>query len=85
MGVGQMGMMVSDRVFEERYPALTRWVQGAGWLEVGRVSWSRSLIRALDEGGMVWEGGGSATTLSAALAEAEAALAQWFEENMTGR
>ena len=76
--------MGSDHVFEERYPALTRWAQGAGWLELGRVYWSTSLIRALDEGGMVWEGGGSAPTLSAALAEAEAALAQWFQENLPG-
>jgi hypothetical protein len=77
--------MSGDGGFETHYPALTRWVQGAGWLEVGRVYWSTSLIRALDEGGLVWEGGGSAPTLSVALAEAEGALAQWFHENITDR
>lgn len=77
--------MLGDRVFEERYPALTRWVQGAGWLEIGQVYWSRSLIRVLDEGGMVWEGGATAPSLSAALAEAETALGQWFADNRVGR
>jgi hypothetical protein len=75
-------MMAGDDAFEERYPALTRWVQGAGWLEVGRVDWSRALIRALDEGGLIWEGGQTAPTVSAALAEAETALTAWFRENL---
>ncbi len=74
-----------DGSFEAPYPALTRWVQGAGWLEVGRVEWSAGLIRALDEGGTVWEGASGATTLSAALAEAEEALGRWFRENLPDR
>ena len=78
-------VMADDGTFEERYPALTRWVLGAGWLELGQVNWSRSLIRALDEGGLIWEGGETAPTVSAALAEAEAALAAWFRENISDR
>ena len=77
--------MADDGTFEECYPALTRWVLGAGWLEVGRVDWSQSLIRALDEGGLIWEGGETAPTVSAALAEAEAALTVWFRENVSDR
>ncbi|HEV2126738.1 MAG TPA: hypothetical protein VGW38_28605 [Chloroflexota bacterium] len=77
--------MTGDSAFEECYPALSRWVQGAGWLEVGRVDWSRSLIRALDEGGLIWEGGETAPTVSAALAEAESALTAWFDENLGDR
>lgn len=75
-------MTPGDRLFEERYPALTRWVQDAGWLEMGRVYWSASLIRALDEGGLIWEDDGSATSLAAALAVAEEAVAKWFRENI---
>jgi hypothetical protein len=71
--------------FEQTYPALSRWVQGAGWLELGRVDWSPSWLRVLDEGGLVWEGGTAAETLSAALAEAEAAVAQWFRANSRPR
>ena len=77
--------MVADPTFEQAYPTLARWVQHYGWLELGRVSWSRSLIRALDEGGLVWEGGAAASTLSAALAEAETALAAWFREQSLDR
>jgi hypothetical protein len=77
--------MLGERAFEERYPALTRWVQGAGWLEIGQVDWSRSLIWALDEGGLVWEGGATAPTLSAALTEAETAPAHWFADSSVGR
>ena len=75
-------VMADNGPFEERYPALTRWVQGAGWLEVGRVGWSRSLIRALDEGGLIWEGGQTAPTVSAALADAETTLTAWFRDNL---
>ena len=77
--------MADEGTFEARYPALTRWVQGGGWLEVGRVDWSRSLIRALDEGGLIWEGGETALTVAAALADAETALAAWFRENISDR
>lgn len=73
--------MMGDDRFEHRYPALARWVAGAGWVELGRVGWSAALIRVFDEGGLVWEGGAAAATLSAALAEAETAIAAWFRAN----
>ena len=38
------------------YPTVARWVKDFGWLEIGQEHMSRSFIRALDEGGMVWEG-----------------------------
>jgi hypothetical protein len=72
--------MTGEESFERRYPALARWVQHAGWIEIGRVYWARSLIRVLDEGGMVWEGGVRAATLSVALAEADAAVVKWLGE-----
>ena len=73
--------MAESQTFEQTYPAVSRWVLQCGWLEIGRVYWTRSLIRALDEGGMVWEGGETADNLSAALDEAEAALTAWMREN----
>ena len=68
------------QAFEEAYPALSRWVQHFGWLELGKVYWTGSLIRVLDEGGLIWEGGAPAGDLSEALTEAEAALSAWFRE-----
>ena len=62
--------------FEERYPNIATWVQD-GWIELGRDDYSRSFVRVLDIGGMVWEG----EERYEALAEAEAAIAAWLEEN----
>ena len=38
------------------YPTVASRVMEYGWLEIGQDHMSRSFIRALDEGGMVWEG-----------------------------
>jgi hypothetical protein len=42
--------------FERAYPHIASWVLTQGWVEIGPDSYRRSFIRALDEGGMVWEG-----------------------------
>jgi hypothetical protein len=39
---------------------------------------SRSWVRALDEGGLVWEGGDPSRPLEDALQELETALAEWI-------
>ena len=50
------------------------------WLiEIGQDDMSRSFIRALDDGGMVWEGRKSYPTLDAALQALETALAAWMQ------
>jgi hypothetical protein len=41
---------------------------------------SRSFIRALDEGGMIWEGQEHYATLGDALQDLEAGLAAWMRE-----
>jgi hypothetical protein len=41
---------------EQAYPQIARWVTAHGWIEIGSDGYSRSFVRALDEGGMVWEG-----------------------------
>ena len=38
------------------YPTIARWVMEYGWIEIGQDHMSRSFVRALDEGGLVWEG-----------------------------
>jgi len=49
------------------YPTIARWVKEFGWLEIGQDHMSRSFIRALDEGGMVWEGQDHYATLDDAV------------------
>jgi hypothetical protein len=62
------------------YPTIARWVQEYGWIEIGQDEMSRSFIRALDDGGMVWEGRRSYPTLDAALQDLEAGLIAWMQE-----
>lgn len=49
-------MSAKNASFDQRYPHIAAWVLGDGWIEIGRDDYSRSLVRALDAGGMVWEG-----------------------------
>ncbi len=66
--------------FEQTYPHIARWIKTHGWIEVGADDMSRSWIRALDEGGMVWEGGDPTKTLDEAFEELDAALGKWMAE-----
>ena len=50
-----------------------------GWIEIGQDDFSRSFIRVLDSGGLVWEGKTTYDTVAAALAEADAAIGRWIE------
>jgi hypothetical protein len=67
--------------FEESYPNITRWVTWQGWIELGQDHYSSSLVRALDEGGMVWEGSTNYETLDEAFEALETALAEWWDQN----
>ena len=62
------------------YPTIVRWVQEYGWIEIGQDEIRRSFIRALDDGGMVWEGRKSYPTLDAALQDLEVELIAWMQE-----
>ena len=66
--------------FEHMYPNIARWVQSYGWIEMGADHYSRSLVRALDEGGMVWESQEDATTLDEVLQTLDVFLAQRMQE-----
>ncbi len=65
---------------EEAYPHIARWIQGQGWIEIGQDAYRRSFVRALDDGGLVWEGGTPDATLDEALQALETALAAWLRE-----
>jgi hypothetical protein len=65
--------------FAARYPNIASWVQD-GWIEVGRDDCGRSFVRALDIGGLVWEGDGPYASLDEALRALDAGIAAWLEE-----
>ena len=75
---------MADKVdpVEHAYPHIARWVTTHGWIEIGSDGYSRSFVRALDEGGMVWEGAETYPGLDAALGALDSALQQWLHEQL---
>ena len=68
--------------FAAAYPFVARWVnEEEGWFEIGSDEYSTSFVRALHQGGMVWEGEPSYPTMDAAFAALDAGIAEWLEEN----
>ena len=65
--------------FTAKYPNIAGWIKD-GWIEIGRDGHSTSLIRRLDEGGLVWEGGTRHKSMDDILREAEDAIADWTGE-----
>ncbi len=45
----------TDMPAETNYPHVARWVRDFGWIEVGHDDHSRSMVRALDIGGLIWD------------------------------
>ncbi len=67
--------------FTKNYPNVTYWVESHGWIEIGQDDYSRSLLRALDAGGMIWESNDSHKTVDEALQAFETELIEWFRQN----
>lgn len=67
---------------EMLFPNVSYFVDEHGWIEFGRDDDSplTSFIRALNMGGMIWEGEDNYPTLDAAFADLERALSEWMEE-----
>jgi hypothetical protein len=63
---------------EKLFPALAKWVQGYGHIEIGDQESFGFVVRALDYGGLVFEDD-KAETLAEALAALEQDLAEYFE------
>ena len=64
------------------YPHIWRWVAEFGIVEIGHCHQTRSFVRVLDEGGLVWKGHRNYRTLDAALADAEAGVARWMRDEL---
>lgn len=68
--------------FAAAYPNVAQWVRDEeGRIELGSDEFSSSFIRALNAGGLVWEGDDEYPTVDAALADADAGIAEWLEED----
>jgi hypothetical protein len=71
---------VARDTFAEKYPNIAGWIKD-GWIEIGRDGHSTSIIRVMDEGGLVWEGGTRHKSIDEILQEADNAVAEWIENN----
>ena len=76
-----MPEQAGPRPFLVAYPNISEWVTGKGWIEIGADGYSSSLIRVLDEGGMIWECDDNVSDVDEALQAADTAIATWFEDN----
>jgi hypothetical protein len=65
--------------FSKTYPNIAHWVNIQGWIEIGQDEYSSSSVRALDEGGLVWESSDEHETVDKALQALEIELAEWPE------
>jgi hypothetical protein len=68
-----------DSGLAKAYPHLWRWVTEFSSVEIGQCAQTRSFIRVLDEGGMVWKGRRSYGTFDAALADEKA---RWMRDEL---
>jgi hypothetical protein len=66
--------------FDEEYTNIAWFVQD-GWIEIGQDEYSRSFIRVLDIGGLLWESEESYETVAEALAETDAAIKRLAAEH----
>ncbi len=69
--------------FDHLYPNTAHFVKDWGWIEIGNDDDSplTSFIRALDSGGMIWEGLDEYPSLDAAFQDLEQALYDWLKEH----
>jgi hypothetical protein len=68
--------------FENQYPYITRWVRDCGWIEMGDDGCSGSFIKAIDEGGLIWETQKKYKDIDAAFQALEEALAKYIKEQI---
>jgi hypothetical protein len=64
---------------EAAYPDVASWVRNCGWIEIGDMDWQGFVVRALNEGGMIYEKEGC-RTLAEAMAALEKGIGKFFDE-----
>jgi hypothetical protein len=73
--------MAKSKLFEEQYPAIHRFVEEIGWIEIGQNDMISAFVRAYDLGGTVYEGEDSYPSLEAALQDLEAGIQAHLDEH----
>lgn len=76
--VGKFKTTTGHSKVEELFPAIARWVQGYGHIEIGDQERFGFVVRAIDYGGQVFKDD-TAETLGEAMVALERGLARWFK------
>lgn len=77
----EMGSNTTTDAFAGIYPTISAWVQSGGYVEIGQTSYELpDFVKALDEGGLVWEGETQYASMDAAFQALENGLAAYVEE-----
>jgi hypothetical protein len=69
-------------MFFKIYPVINRWINEQGWIEIGQNENSQSLVRAIDDGGLVWESDDMHISIDLALQDLEIFLKNWYNKNI---
>jgi len=77
--VGMIRPTAEQARIDTLFPAISRWVEEQGWIEIGVQELFSFVARALNEGGTQVEDERT-DTLAEAMAALEKGLARWFEE-----
>lgn len=68
--------------FEAQYPGIADWINRGGLIEIGPDNYTNSFIRAIDEGGTVWDSSEDYSTLDDALKALDEGIKAWIDENL---
>jgi len=71
-----------EGLFAKAFPHIAEWVLAGSYVEIGYTeSYVRAFVRALDEGGVVYEGRTKYASIDEALQDLDAGIAAWIAKN----
>ena len=73
--------MATPKSFEQQYPAIDRFLEEFGWIEVGENDIISAFVRAYSEGGTVYEGKDTYPSMDAAFRDLDKGIQAFFDEN----
>lgn len=73
--------MATSKSFEQQYPAIDRFVEEFGCIEIGEHEMISAFVRAYSEGGTVYEGKDSYPSMEAAFKDLDKGIQAFFDEH----
>lgn len=71
---------MTNQDIEQQFPNVSKWVRSYGRIEIGMQEHCGFLVRALDEGGLIFESD-DCSSLGDSMAALESGLTKWFDDN----